>query len=71
MVGFKEYASGFFWTFFGLQVHFKNSVYIIVFYFFGLFWTILKPNQQLYVIGLTNFVFLALFFTIHLNLLIC
>jgi hypothetical protein len=57
----KEYASGLFWTFLGLQVHFKNSVHIIVLDFFGLFWAILKPNQQLYVIGPTNLVFLAIF----------
>ena len=61
VVGFKEYASGLFWTFLGLQVHFKNSVHIIVLDFFGLFWAILKPNQQLYVIGPTNLVFLAIF----------
>jgi hypothetical protein len=61
VVGFKEYASGFFWTFLGMQIHFKNSVHIIVLDFFGLFWTILKPNQQLYVIGPTNLVFLAIF----------
>ena len=31
---------------------FKNSIHIIVLDFFGLFWTILKLNQQqLYVIG--------------------
>jgi hypothetical protein len=28
---------GFFWTFFGLQVDFKNSVHIIVLDFFGPF----------------------------------
>jgi hypothetical protein len=61
VVGFKEYASRLFWTFLGLQVDFKNSVHIIVFDFFGLFWAILKPNQQLYVIGPTNLVFLAIF----------
>jgi hypothetical protein len=61
VVGFKEYASGLFWTFLGLQVDFKNSIYIIILDFFGLFWAILKPNQQLYVIEPTNLVFLAFF----------
>jgi hypothetical protein len=49
------------WTFWDLQVDFKNSVHIIVLDFFELFWAILKPNQQLYVIGPTNLVFLAIF----------
>ena len=51
----------FFGLFLGLQVDFKNLVHIIVLDFLGLFWTILKPNQQLYVIGPTNLVFLAIF----------
>jgi hypothetical protein len=55
---------GFFWIFLGLEVNFKNSAHIIVLDFFGLFWAILKPNQQLYVIGPTNLVFFSHFFTI-------
>ena len=55
---------GFFGFFLGLQVNFKNSAYIIVLDFFELFWVILKPNQQSYVIGPTNLIFLATFFTI-------
>ncbi len=50
--------SGLFWT---VLVDFKNSVHIIVLDFFGFFWAILKPNKQLYVIGPTNLVFLAIF----------
>jgi hypothetical protein len=61
VVGFNGLASGLFWIFLGLQVNFKNSAHIIVLDFFGLFWAILKPNQQLYVIGPTNLVFLAIF----------
>ena len=56
LVGFNWPANGFFWIFLGLQVDVKNSVHS-----FGLFWAILKPNQQLYVIGPTNLVFLAIF----------
>jgi hypothetical protein len=37
VVGFNGLASGLFWIFLGLQVDFKNSVYIIVLDFFGLF----------------------------------
>ena len=51
----------FFWTFLDLQMDFKNSVHIIVLNVFGFFWAILKPNQQLYIIGPTNLVFLAIF----------
>jgi hypothetical protein len=40
---------------------FKILVHIIFLDFFGLFSTILNPNQQLYVIGPTNLVFLAIF----------
>ena len=64
MVGFNGLASGLFWIFLGLQVNFKNSAHIIVLDFFELVWAILKPNQQSYVIGPTNLIFLAIFFTI-------
>jgi hypothetical protein len=37
VVGFNGLEIGFFWTFLGLQVDFKNSVYIIVLDFFGPF----------------------------------
>ena len=61
VVGFNGLASGLFWIFLGLQVNFKNSAHIIVLDFFELFWAILNPNQQIYVIGLTNLVFLSIF----------
>ena len=69
MVEFNGLASGFFWIFLGLQVNFKNSTHIIVLDFFELFLAILKPNQQSYVIGPTNLIFLAIF--LLLGLLIC
>ena len=62
MVEFNGLASGLFWIFLGLQVNFKNSAHIIVLDFFELFWAILKPNEQSYVIGPTNLIFLAFFF---------
>jgi hypothetical protein len=54
VVGFKEYSSRLFWA---CKCTLKiQSI--------SLFWTFLghlKPNQQLYVIGHTNLVFLAIF----------
>jgi hypothetical protein len=52
---------GFNWACKWFLAQFKNSVHIIVLDFFRLFWAILKPNQQLYVIGPINLVFLAIF----------